>query len=326
MRAPALMILVAACAPERLEAPFTGPDEARRLLPEGQAELRFDADFTESQAGGPLLAGTAVHVVFDEARLPQCRGWKYGQPAWAVTAFWRIDGGDVHTGAVVMPSGPADLWIDLDAPGTLELWFANNDAFGCIAWDSDYGANYRFDVVSARPEPGWMGAASTAITRQTCGGTFCDADLLPLDQGFVYDTWARQRALVAEASFRAWVPGVTDADDTSQVWERLDARVHWSTHADLSDADWDYASIHDFVGNDVRYAYRLRDLDPLGGSTVTDPADCPDAPLRLTADGQYVEADLYLWFSVNDAELRPAPGAAWHGTFQDYAGLYAVCL
>jgi hypothetical protein len=314
--------LAMGCGPDRVGAP-SADDAGERLLPPGDAELVFAADFTET-VSGPLVAGTSVRLTFDEARLTRCRGWKYGLPAWAITVFYRIDGGDVRSVPVVMPSGIDEVWIDLDQPGELELWFSNNDAFGCIAWDSDFGANYRFEVLPDGPIPAWMGNASSVVSRQTCGGTFCEGELRPLDQGFLFDTWARQRALVAEATFQAWAPGVTDAA-RDEVWALLDARIHWSTTPDLAEAGWDWVNVHDFPGNDVRYAYRLRDLDPLGGSTVIDPEDCPDVPLRLTADGMYVEADLWVWFSVNGALLQPAEGA-WRGTFQDYAGLYAPCL
>lgn len=311
-----------ACGPTRL-APPAGDADGDRALPASATELVFDAGYAE-YATGPLVAGTSVRVTYAEDRLSTCRGWQYGRPAWALTVFWRIDGGEVHQVPVVMAGAEVEAWLDLDRAGALEVWFSNNDVFGCIAWDSDYGANYRFDVLPAGQAPAWMGAASSVVTRRTCGGTFCADELRPLDQGFVYDTWARQRAAVADVTFQAWAPGVTDArpDD---VWELLDARVHWSRTDDLAEDGWDWVDVHDFVGNDVRWAFPIRELDPLGGDTITDPADCPGAPLRLTPDGMYVEADLWLWFSVNGADLRPAEGA-WRGLFRDYAGLYAICL
>ena len=98
-----------------------------------------------------------------------------------------------------------------------------------------------------------------------------------------------------------------------------------TTDPELQGADWAWVDVHGFVGNDARYAFPLRHLDPLGGNTIVDPADCPDAPLRVTDDGMYVETDVWLWFSVNGVELRPDSGA-WRGTFVDYVGLYDPCL
>lgn len=318
-----LPLVLVACGPVRIEAPEREAQRDREL-PESGTEILFGADFSESVTG-PLVAGTSVRVHYAPERLTQCRGVKYGNPAWGITAFYRINGGDVRNVPVILPNQELEVWLDLDEPGELEVWFSNNDAYGCNAWDSDYGANYRFEIVPETLVPGWMGNASSVISRRTCdNGSFCDDELRSLEQGFRYDTWARQRAAVAAVTFQAWAEGVTDAQ-RDRVWELLDARVHWSYTADLEEAGWDWVDIHDFVGNDVRYEYALRQLDPLGGNTITSPEDCPELPLRTDASGSYVEADLWIWFSVNGAVLAPSAGA-WQGTFQDYIGLYAPCL
>ena len=55
-------------------------------------------------------------------------------------------------------------------------------------------------------------------------------------------------------------------------------------------------------------------------------ADCPRYTLRRDPTGHYVEADVELYFTVNGAELRPAGGGTFRGTFQDYLGAFAVCV
>ncbi len=88
-----------------------------------------------------------------------------------------------------------------------------------------------------------MGNACSVITRWTCSGTLCDPDLRSLDQGFVYDTWARPRAAVADA------------------W------VHFTTDPELVERDEAWVDLHSFGGNDARYAYRLR-ARPCGRPTT----------------------------------------------------------
>jgi hypothetical protein len=42
------------------------------------------------------------------------------------------------------------LVVEVPAGATqVELWFNNTDNTGCVAWDSRYGQNYRFDVSPA---------------------------------------------------------------------------------------------------------------------------------------------------------------------------------
>jgi hypothetical protein len=315
-----LLLLLPACAPQRLAPPAEregGARDAEDVL------ITFSADWTE-QISGPVVEGATVRVLYDPARLTQCRGKKYGYEAWAINASWRVNGGPVQSFPIVMQTAPSPATFVVPEAGELELWFVNSDAFGCVAYDSDYGANYRYPVLSSVVEPDWMGEASVAISRATCDGGPCDADLRPLSQGFLFDTWARQRAAISSALFRVWEPGVTDWDNP-QLWEELDVRVHWRASPEHEFA-WDWVDFDQRVGNDARYEVSLRELDPLPGATVTDPADCPDFPVAATADGQYLEATLELYFSVNGHELRQEDGSPFVGRYQDYIGLYALCL
>jgi len=72
----------------------------------------------------------------------------------------------------------------------------------------------------------------------------------------------------------------------------------------------------------------LRPLDLLPGNdggALTSASQCPAIPATITPDGQYVQASLELFFTVNGVAVQPADGGAFHVLFQNYAGLYAVC-
>lgn len=316
----ATLLALSACGPSRLAPP---EDEREPSREAADVVLAFASDWTET-ASGPIVQGATVRVDYDPARLTRCRGRKYGMEAWSISAYWRINGGPTRSLPIVMPSTPTEATFVVEEAGELELWFSNSDAFGCIAYDSNFGENYRFAVASSEIEPDWMGNASFVVSRNTCEGGPCDADLRPLEQGWLFDTWARQRATVAELLFQVWEPGVTDWDNPS-LWEELDVRVHWRSSPE-HDFQWDYVDFDRRVGNDARYAVRLRDIDPLPGATVTDEADCPDFPTTLTPDGHYLEAQTEVYFTVNGHELRPEGWGTFLGRFQDYVGLYEICL
>ena len=112
--------------------------------------------------------------------------------------------------------------------------------------------------------------------------------------------------------------------DNADLWQQLDARVYYRF---AGQAEWQWAWV-DFdrrVGNDARYRFLLRSLDPLGGQTRTRPEECPDAALDFDPSGTYVRTSVELFFSVNGHALRAEDGAPFGGTFEDYAGLYAPC-
>lgn len=313
-----LFALVAGCAADT---------SSSHLSPLGEviATIHFDADFAE-RVDGELYAGRTIEVSYDVERLP-CRATRYGRPAWAITMHYRMNGGAVRSQAILgheAHPGANVRTIELEAAGQLELWFEASSAYGCHEWDSDYGANYRFTVLADPHAPGWMGNAAGVVSRATCeNGGACDADRRPLEDGFTYDTWARQRATIAAAYLDVWKAGVTDFDNP-RLWEQLDARVHYR-YAGQTEWQWAWIDFERRVGNDARYAVPLRDLDPLGGNTRTSADECPDAALRLDPTGTYVETSVELYFTINGHALRAADGAPFRGTFADYAGLYAPC-
>ncbi|MCA9640341.1 MAG: hypothetical protein H6718_20320 [Polyangiaceae bacterium] len=298
------------------------------------AVLTFSADYSEA-ISAPLEAGGRVRISYDASRTP-CTSYKYGQPAYSVLAHWRLDGGDVQTLQVAgfeSYPGAIDASFVLPGAGDLELWFESSDVYGCHAWDSDFGVNYHFPVASASSveEPAWMGNTAYVINRQTCGATACDSDRRSLDDGFAYDSYARQRAAVRSAFFDVWQPGVTDWDNPD-LWQQLDARVYYRfTDGGDNATEWsfEYVNFQKRVGNDARYELPLRPHDVLGGYTRTSADQCPDVPLEVVevaGTPTYVRTHFEFYFTVNGRVLQASGGTPFEGVFEDYYGLYTPCF
>jgi hypothetical protein len=209
------------------------------------------------------------------------------------------------------------------------MWFVGSDAFGCQAWDSNYGANYGFVVAAPANAPGWVGNASVLIDRATCGTSPgpCYADAAPADGGATYDTWARERAFITQLFFDVWKSGVTDFANPD-LWRQLDVESHHRVDPSAAFVT-DYVDFAERTGNNARYAVDLRALDPLagtpGGTALTSASQCPAVPATTSADGQYVQVDMEIFFTANGVAVQPAAGGTFHVLFQNYAGLYAVC-
>ncbi|MCE9571856.1 MAG: DUF6209 family protein [Deltaproteobacteria bacterium] len=265
------------------------------------ARLIFAPDFSETQNGG-ISPGRALRVEYDARRLTACRNSQNGHDLWDIGAHVRwLPSGATELASV--HSGAATFAVPLDARG-VEIWFENTASQGCQAWDSNMGANYRYDVLAP---PSWLGDARVLITRDTsdpCNGA-------PALGGFNFETWARQRAAMTNLCFRAWQPGVTDHDDPN-LWQKLDARIVWRARGSSEPWREVTAPLDRRVGNDARWAVSLRSIDPFRSY------HCPEIPTTITATG-YAHAEIEWYAIVNGAELRPAAGAAYPGTFEDYA-------
>jgi hypothetical protein len=291
--------------------------------------LTFGADF-RTAISGTLQKGKSVRVAYDASRLTACRGDQNGHPAWTITGYWKIGNGPVRSfeaGGFSPSGGSEPPVLALDASGDLQLWFQNNSVWGCNAYDSDFGKNYHFAVQPAANEPGWMGNVRDIVSRQTCGNAPCESDMHDVTGEVLYDTWARQRAAIRSMYFEVWKEGVTDFDNAN-LWKQLDVQVH-SRVAGTSAFHDAYVAFDRRAGNNARYAIDLGALDPIPGlTTLTKKSDCPAFSLSAPADngGQYVEAVVELYFTVNGAELRPAAGDTFKVRYQNYKGPYAVCL
>jgi hypothetical protein len=300
-----------------------------------EGTLRFGADWSTG-VEGRLVEGGIARIAYDPSRAT-CTASRAGAPLWTVTAHYRIAGGEVHTvhaaGHAPAPS-LANLPIELTSAGELELWFENGDATGCHAWDSAFGANYRFAVAAYEGTegedpraPGWMGNAASVINRMTCDGGPCDASRVPLESGFTHGTYARQRAAIRAIYFDVWKEGVTDWANP-ELWQDLDVQVH---HRAREGAPFttQYVSFWRRNGNDARYALPMAAIDPLAGPyTRTERSQCPDATLTPSEEpgSAYVRATVEYYFTVNGVPLRAPGGETFRGVFEDYRSAFEVCL
>jgi len=288
--------------------------------------VTFRADWSRAVAGA-LAAATPLRVVYDAARLPQCRGETNGNPAWAITGFYRVNGGATLSFPVAPVSAqtPSPAVINLpDASGNLELWFQVTNRWGCNAWDSNYGRNYVFAVGPNPRAPGWVGDGAVVISRATCNnGLACDADRRPLTPRWTYETWARQRAAIRTLSFDVWKQGVTDRDNPD-LWRQLDVQMRYRFGTTGAFATR-YVSFERRVGNNARYTVDLRGVDPLPDFPAL--TACPSFALTASPDGALVSTTVQYYFTVNGAEYRPAAGATFEGVFSNYkTPMLATCL
>jgi hypothetical protein len=288
--------------------------------------ITFRADWTQT-VSGTLVAGRPLRVVYDPARLPQCRGTVQGNPAWAITGYFRLNDGAVQRFSPQLLGGSSPQTSPVSLPNTagrLEMWFQVTNRWGCNAWDSAYGRNYGFLVQPDPRAPGWVGDGAVVISRGTCqGGVACDRDRRPLTEGFVYETWARQRAALRVVNFDVWKAGVTDRDNPD-LWRQLDVRMHYR-FGSVGSFQMRYVDFERRVGNNARYGVDLRALDPLPDFPAR--TSCPPVPLTPSPDGTMVSTVMEYYFTVNGTEYRPSPTGFFRGVFSNYkTPLLASCL
>ena len=158
MRFTIFLVAVAGCAGQ-----VGAPDETRAAATQPTPTLSFNADWTVTSSMPPMSGGKAV-VHYDIARLPHCRAWYMGYPAWDIVASWATDGGTAHAQPVTqIVNGQrvgADIVIDVPPGHDLALWFHASDESDCSEWDSDYGRNFHFVLQAGAPTvhfawPGW---------------------------------------------------------------------------------------------------------------------------------------------------------------------------
>jgi uncharacterized protein DUF6209 len=266
-----------------------------------RATLVFAADFSEHREG-VFAPGGEITISYDTNRLTQCRNSQAGHPLWDISAHVKFAPGGERRDISVRDTAPT-----IAVPPTarsVELWFENTSSSGCQAWDSNFGANYKFDALVP---PQWIGNVRTLIARDA--GDPCDGGT-GASSGFHFDTWARQRAGITNLCFEVYQPGMTDRDDPD-LWQKLDVQLGWriagQTAFQTRHVDFDRR-----VGNNARYKLSWRDHDPFRAF------HCPEVAPHTSSDGQYAELQLEYVVSVNGGEVRPEPGAAFGGTFSDY--------
>jgi hypothetical protein len=266
-----------------------------------RAKINFNADWSITREG-VFAPGGELTVTYAQTRLNTCKQTQNGYELWDITAHVLFTPGNQLIGASVR-GGFANMTVPNDARHAT-IWFESNNATGCHAWDSNYGNNYLFDCATP---PQWVGNASTLTTRDTsgdiCGGTAAN-------QSFAFDTWTRQRAAITNLCFEVYQPGMTDHDDPL-LWQKLDVALHWR---EASSLEWHTQPVNfdRRVGNNARYAFNWRDVDPFRSY------HCPTGTVTTTADGQYSQETLEYYVTVNGFELRPVPSGAYAGIFTDY--------
>jgi len=133
--------------------------------------LSFAGDWSVTQSA-PVLSGGKATIHYDPARLPSCRATYQGFPAWGITAYWAVDGGQAFTAPVTQfQSGtvvPIDATFDVPPGSDLAVWFLASDEYGCTQWDSDYGRNFHFALVADAPAihfrwPAWSDDPSAPL-------------------------------------------------------------------------------------------------------------------------------------------------------------------
>jgi len=106
---------------------------------------------------GVLKAGQPVRLHYDLDRATQCRtGGYHGSASWDVTAQIRVDGAAVPAQKMTFTKswserGQQDVVQMLPAGQELTIWFENSGyeyyaGRACMAYDSNFGKNYRFPL------------------------------------------------------------------------------------------------------------------------------------------------------------------------------------
>jgi hypothetical protein len=140
----------------------TSADAQNGTLP----QLVFKGDFRQDLSGD-LKSGAEVTILFDSQRLPLERSLdEKGKSAWTISAFYQFAPGEEIYKVNLLPektrkktkseSEPTLLKGVLSVPtGSREaiIWFVNTGTTGNEYYDSDFGKNYRFPVLSTVPEP-----------------------------------------------------------------------------------------------------------------------------------------------------------------------------
>ncbi|MBW2525039.1 MAG: hypothetical protein JRI23_12725 [Deltaproteobacteria bacterium] len=116
--------------------------------PSAEATVHFGADGTMSVEGS-LRRGGRLFVDYAAERLEDCRGDQYGSPAWTITGYAGTADDEAQSFYVAGHSATGQVGapvVELIRSGEIELWFHNTNRWGCSAYDSDFGANYRLTV------------------------------------------------------------------------------------------------------------------------------------------------------------------------------------
>jgi len=149
-----LLIVCGACAEhDSASDPGTIPGKGDGIQ---ATVLEFDVGYGEALSG-PLVAGERVVIRYAPERLPQCRTTSGGADGWGISGFLLSESSPIPRPFPVteLRSGKAvavDAVVEIPEGDHIELYFQVTDVFGCTAYDSDFGQNYRFIVEQSAAE------------------------------------------------------------------------------------------------------------------------------------------------------------------------------
>ena len=113
-----------------------------------RASLYFRGDSTVTQSAA-LMVGGEARIEYDASRVKNCQArFGDGTPAWSTAAYVRLPSGNVKSFTVAgrISDASEPMSVTMDVAGTAQVWFQTTNRWGCMEWDSNYGANYRFEV------------------------------------------------------------------------------------------------------------------------------------------------------------------------------------
>jgi hypothetical protein len=138
----------------------------------------------------------------------------------------------------------------------------------CACGSSQPGNSATSDV---RAENFWAGLATVTIERGLENGDVCSSGRLITQSGVIeYDGWARERAEYTSICFQIWKPGVTDQNSADYA-QKLDVRAIWRA-SNSNPQTTEYVNSVDRQGNNRRYEFDIRHLDPIAHDYSANPA------------------------------------------------------
>lgn len=147
LRVATVLVTLAACA--QAPDPDGATGGAGGKADGSSTRLTFSEDFSQ-HADGPLVAGSTISISYDLDRLTDCRGSTGGSEVWGTTAFVKIGSTTKELALSRLSNGkvvPVEAELQLPSTATsIELYFTNTNRWGCVAYDSNNGANYAFGV------------------------------------------------------------------------------------------------------------------------------------------------------------------------------------
>ena len=149
LRLTCLALVLAACAADPATPPGQAPGGGGKA-DGSEPTITFAGDFTQA-VSGTLLAGSPVIVRYDLSRVQDCRAESGGNAQWGVTGYAQFGGAMPVSFAVSQLDGaqvdPVDAELDLPASADhVAMWFQASNSYGCVAYDSNEGANYQFAI------------------------------------------------------------------------------------------------------------------------------------------------------------------------------------